>query len=217
MEQWKVKDRAFAYSEDDGYWYPVVITGISSAGVSVRFECDDTEAVVAEDYLDELSLEVGDEVESSDAEGYFYSAVVKQVKGDQLLLEYDDESTEWVAITAVRMADAWQEGDEALIYCEEDGYWYTGVITKIDDDGFHVRYDCDESEETVEADYLDEIYLETGEEVECLDADDEYVSVTVTNVDVEQIQVKFEDGETAWVPFDKLRFFDFEEEEEDEE
>lgn len=214
MQQWKVNDRAFAYSLDDGYWYPAVITKISGEDISIRFECDDTEAVVTEDYLDELSLEAGDEVESSDDEGYFYAAVVKQVKGNQILLEYDDESTAWVDITDVRVPDSWEEGDEALIYCEEDGYWYTGVITQIDDDGFHVCYDCDESEEIVDVDYLDEIYLETGDEVECLNADDEYVSVTVTGVDAEQIQVTFEDGKTAWVTFDKLRFADEEEEEE---
>jgi hypothetical protein len=208
MTTWKVNDRAFAYWEEDGYWYSATITKINDDEITVRFDCDGAEEVVWDDFLDELAISVDDNVECLSAEDEeYYDAVIKQVKGNQILVEFEDDTTEWVDFSKLRLGSDWDVDDPVFAYSEDDDYWYSAVITKIDAEDITVRYDCDGSEEVVSGDYLDEIDIAIDDEIECLDEnDDEYYTVQVKDVEDDRILVEDEDGKTKWVTLDKLRY-----------
>lgn len=107
------------------------------------------------------------------------------------------------------MAEYWHVGDWAFGYFEGDEYWYPVEITDINDDELTIRYDYDDSEETVSADYLVDYATEEGEEgAECWwDEDGVYYAVNVKEVaDDDQVLVEFEDGSAAWVDLSNLRF-----------
>lgn len=101
-----IKNRVFAYSEDDEYYYPATITQIESDDIYIRYD-DGEEEWTTSDYLSPLEVAVGDEVESlwSEDEEY-YMAEVLEVKGEQVRIQWeDDESEEWTTLSALRSWD----------------------------------------------------------------------------------------------------------------
>lgn len=209
METWKVNDHVFAYWEDEGYWYPAIITGINGEDIDVRFDGYEEEATLGADYLDELSVEIDEEVESwwENDESY-YSARITDIKGEQIQVEYEDGSSEWTDISNLRVP-AYEElevGDHVFAYWEEDAYWYPATILGIDDAGIQVRFDGYKEEATVEADCLDELGVEVGEEVESWwKSDESYYPARVNDVNGDQVQVEYEDGSTEWTDISNLR------------
>ena len=106
----------------------------------------------------------------------------------------------------------WQVNDWAFAYSSEDEYWYPAVITKVMGNKFKVRYDCDDSEEVVDADSLDDYRTYAGEKgAECwVEADQVYYPVVIldTHDDDEQAYVKYDDGVKEWTDLSNLRFED---------
>ena len=107
MAEWTTGDRTFAYWEGDGYWYPATITAIDGEDITVRWDEDDSEEVVAADCLDGYSVVVGEtgaESWSTDDDEY-YPVTVNDVQGESIQVEYEDATIEWVDITNLRFAD----------------------------------------------------------------------------------------------------------------
>jgi hypothetical protein len=106
MEYWNVGDRAFAYWEEDEYYYPATITQIDGDDIHVRYDTGEEEWT-NNDYLAEMKVEVGDAVESQWSEdGEYYPAEVTAVNGEQVQVLYEDDSEEWTSINNLR---AWYE------------------------------------------------------------------------------------------------------------
>lgn len=103
---YSINNRVFAYSEDDEYYYPATITQIENDDIYIRYD-DGDEEWTNSDYLADLKVEVGDEVESmwSEDEEY-YTAEVMEVKGEQVRIVWeDDESEEWTTMSSLRTWD----------------------------------------------------------------------------------------------------------------
>ncbi len=212
MKKWKVDSRAFAYWEEDGYWYPATITQVDGDDIEICYDYDNEKEVVTEDYLVELSVAEGDEVESwSAANESFYLATIKEIQGDRILVEYENGITEWTDLTKLRVSGDWQVDDGVFAYWEDDGYWYPATIIEIDGDEITIEYDSGE-EEITNGDYLIDLYVEVGDEVESLwEKDDKYYAATVLEVRDEDVLVKYEDGSTEWSNYERLRLADQEE------
>ncbi len=106
----------------------------------------------------------------------------------------------------------WKIGDWAFVYYSDDEYWYPAEIVKIDGDSFKIRYDYDDSEEWVKADYLQEYSTYVGEKgaESWWEKDEEYYAVSVIEVRDEQVRIKHEDGTIEWTDLSNLRFKDME-------
>jgi hypothetical protein len=101
-----VNDRVFAYSEDDEYYYPATITQIDGDAIYVRYDDGDEEWTEG-DYLSDLAVEVGEEVESmwSEDEEY-YPAEVLAVNGERVQIAWEeDDSEEWTTLSTLRSWD----------------------------------------------------------------------------------------------------------------
>jgi hypothetical protein len=105
------------------------------------------------------------------------------------------------------MAD-WSVGDWAFVYYSEDGYWYPAEILKLEGKRYKVRYEYDDSEETVDADSVADYTTYAGENgAEAYsDEDESYYSVTILDTRDEEVQVQYEDETTEWVDLSYLRF-----------
>jgi hypothetical protein len=217
MDSWKVGDRVFAYWDADGYWYPATITKIEDDDISIRYDDGDEEVTTVE-FLEELEVAVGDEVESWwSSDGLYYEAVVVELQADRIQVQYDDNSTEWTNVGNLRVAaeDVWTVDDRVFAFFEDDGYWYPATITDINDDEVEISYD-DGSTETTTADYLDELELSVGDAVESLWASDGlFYESQIVDINGDRIQVEYEDGSKEWTDISHLRVAASEEEEEE--
>jgi hypothetical protein len=102
MEYWKVGDRAFAYWEADEYYYPATITDIEEDEIHIRYDSGEEEVTNA-DYLEDLTVEVGEEVECASAEdGEYYSAWIAEVTGEQVRVTYEDDTEETTTMSNIR-------------------------------------------------------------------------------------------------------------------
>ncbi len=163
-----------------------------------------------EDFLDTLDITVDDELECQSSEdNEYYDAVIKKVQGKQYQVEYEDGSTEWVDVSKLRLYSSdWEVNDQVFAYFEDDGYWYSAIITNIDGDEITVRYDCDGKKEVLDESYLEELDIFEGDDIECLDPEtEEYIEVIAKQVEDDRILVEDEDGVTRWVTFDKVRYY----------
>ena len=102
MDFWTVGSRAFAYCDEDEYFYPATIITIEGDDLYVGYDTGEEEWTTAE-YLDEFSAEVDQEVECQSAEDdLYYDVTIINVDGDKVEVEYDDESTEWTSLDRLR-------------------------------------------------------------------------------------------------------------------
>jgi hypothetical protein len=102
MEYWTEGNRAFAFWDDDEYFYPATIITIDGDDIFVRFDTGEEEWTNA-DYLEEFIVEVDDEVECKSAQdNLFYDVVVLDVDGDRVEVEYEDETSEWSTLSRLR-------------------------------------------------------------------------------------------------------------------
>jgi len=206
-DSWRAGDRALAFWDADGYWYPATIVSINKDGdVEIRYDDGDEDVTDAE-FLDDPVVAVGDYVENKSADdGMYYEAEVLDVQGDRIEVGYEDDSTEWTTLTNLRVPDweTWEVGDAVLAYWEDDGYFYPAKITDIDDEGIHVRYE-DGTEEVSDSDYLEYLEVMVGEGVECQADDGLYYEAEVVAVDGDKVQVQYEDESTEWAQVSRIR------------
>ncbi len=102
MEYWNEGDRAYAYWEEDEYFYPATIVQIDGDDIYIAYDTGEEEWTTA-DYLDEYSAEVDEDVECMSAEDdMYYSVVIVDVDGDKVEVEYEDETTEWTTLDRLR-------------------------------------------------------------------------------------------------------------------
>lgn len=218
MESWRVGDRAWAYWDADGYWYPAAIVAITDEGeIEIKYDDGDEEVTDAE-FLDDLVVNVGDFVDCKSADDdEFYEGEILDVQGDRIQVGYEDDSSEWTTIERLRLPDfdAWEVGDEVFAFWEGDGYFYPAEIIAIDDDGIRLRYE-DGTEEISDPNYLETLEVMVGEGVECRADDGIYYEAQIVDLDEERVQVEYEDESTAWVDMSQIRI-PAEEVEEDEE
>ena len=102
MDYWEEGHRAFAYWDDDEYFYPATIIGIEDEDIHVRFDTGEEEWTDAE-YLEEYIVEVDEEVEcKSTQDDLYYDAIVIAVDGERVQVEYEDGATEWTTLNRIR-------------------------------------------------------------------------------------------------------------------
>ena len=102
MDFWTVGNRAFAYWDEDEYFYPATIVTIDGDDIFVRFDTGEEEWTDAE-YLEEFIVEVDDEVEcKSTQDNLYYDVTVLDVDGDRVEVEYEDETSEWSTLSRLR-------------------------------------------------------------------------------------------------------------------
>ena len=102
MDFWTEGNRAFAYWDEDEYFYPATIVTIDGDDLFVRFDTGEEEWTNAE-YLEEFIVEVDDEVEcKSTQDNLYYDVTVLDVDGDRVEVEYEDETTEWSSLSRLR-------------------------------------------------------------------------------------------------------------------
>ena len=102
MDYWTVGSRAFAYWDEDEYFYPATIVTIDGDDIFVRFDTGEEEWTNAE-YLEEFIVEVDDEVEcKSTQDNLYYDVTVLDVDGDRVEVGYEDETSEWSTLSRLR-------------------------------------------------------------------------------------------------------------------
>jgi hypothetical protein len=102
MEYWNEGDRAFAYWDEDEYFYPATIISIEGDDIYIRFDSGEEEWTNA-DYLEEYAAEVDEEVECQSAQDdMYYDVTVIDVDGERVEVEYEDETTEWTRLDRLR-------------------------------------------------------------------------------------------------------------------
>lgn len=102
MEFWNEGDRAFAYWDEDEYFYPATVVKIEGDDMFIRFDSGEEEWTDA-DYLEEYLVEMDEEVECKSAkDNQYYDVVVVDVDGERVNVEYEDESTEWTSLNRLR-------------------------------------------------------------------------------------------------------------------
>lgn len=102
MDFWTVGSRAFAYCDEDEYFYPATIVIIDGDDIFVRFDTGEEEWTNAE-YLEEFIVEVDDEVEcKSTQDNLYYDVTVLDVDGDRVEVGYEDETSEWSTLSRLR-------------------------------------------------------------------------------------------------------------------
>ncbi len=102
MEYWEVGHRAFAYWDEDEYFYPATIISIEGEDIFVRFDTGEEEWTDAE-YLEEYMAEVGEEIECKySQDDMYYSATILEVDGERIQVEFEDGVVEWSTLNRVR-------------------------------------------------------------------------------------------------------------------
>jgi hypothetical protein len=102
MEYWNEGGRAFAYWDEDEYFYPATITQIDGDDIHIRFDTGEEEWTNA-NYLEAFTVEVDEEVECKSAQDdLYYDVTVIDVDGDRVEVEYDNETTEWTTLSRLR-------------------------------------------------------------------------------------------------------------------
>jgi hypothetical protein len=102
MEYWTEGNRAFAFWDEDEYFYPATVVTIEDDDIFIRFDTGEEEWTDA-DYLEEFLVEVDDEVECKSAkDNLYYDVIVLTVNGEQVEVEYEDETTEWTTLSRLR-------------------------------------------------------------------------------------------------------------------
>ena len=102
MEYWTEGNRAFAFWDDDEYFYPATIVTIEGDDIFIRFDTGEEEWTDA-DYLEEFLVEVDDQVECKSARIiYTMNVVVLDIDGERVEVEYEDETTEWTILSRLR-------------------------------------------------------------------------------------------------------------------
>jgi hypothetical protein len=102
MDYWTEGNRAFAFWDEDEYFYPATIVTIEGDDIFIRFDTGEEEWTNA-DYLEEFIVEVDDEVEcKSTQDNLYYDVTVLDVDGDRVEVEYEDETTEWSTLSRLR-------------------------------------------------------------------------------------------------------------------
>ncbi len=102
MEYWTEGNRAFAFWDEDEYFYPATIVTIEGEDIFIRFDTGEEEWTDA-DYLEEFLVEVDDEVECKSAkDNLYYDVIVLDVDGERVEVEYEDETTEWATLSRLR-------------------------------------------------------------------------------------------------------------------
>jgi len=102
MDFWTEGNRAFAYWDEDEYFYPATILTIDGDDIFIRFDTGEEEWTNAE-YLEEFIVEVDDEVEcKSTKDNLYYDVTVLDVDGDRVEVEYEDETSEWSTLSDLR-------------------------------------------------------------------------------------------------------------------
>jgi hypothetical protein len=207
MESWRAGNRALAFWDADGYWYPATIVSINKDGdIEIKYDDGDEEVTDAE-FLEDLVVEVGDYVECLSADdNSYYEAEVLEVQGDRVKVGYEDDTSEWTTITNLRVPDfdTWEVGDGVFAYWEDDSYFYPAEITAIDDEGIHLRYE-DGTEEVSDPDYLETLEVMVGEGVECRASDGQYYEAQIVDLDEGRVQVEYEDESTEWTEMRNIR------------
>jgi len=102
MDYWTEGNRAFAFWDEDEYFYPATIVTIDGEDIFVRFDTGEEEWTTS-DYLEEFLVEVDDEIECKSArDNLYYDVVVINLDGERVEVEYEDETTEWSALSRLR-------------------------------------------------------------------------------------------------------------------
>jgi hypothetical protein len=101
MGYWTEGNRAFAYWDEDEYFYPATILTIEGDDIFIRFDSGEEEWTAA-DYLEEFLVEVDDQVENKAKDDLYYDVNVLNVDGERVEVEYEDEATEWSTLSRLR-------------------------------------------------------------------------------------------------------------------
>lgn len=102
MEFWSEGDRVFAFWDEDEYFYPATVVSIDGEDLYIRFDTGEEEWTNA-DYLEEYLVEEDEQVECKSAkDDLYYDAIVIDVDGERVEVEYEDESREWTTLNRLR-------------------------------------------------------------------------------------------------------------------
>ena len=102
MDYWTEGNRAFAFWDEDEYFYPATIIALDGEDIFIRFDTGEEEWTNA-DYLEEFIVEVDDEVEcKSTQDNLYYDVTVLDVDGDRVEVEYEEETSEWSTLSRLR-------------------------------------------------------------------------------------------------------------------
>jgi hypothetical protein len=102
MDYWIEGSRAFAYWDEDEYFYPATVITIEGDDIFVRFDSGEEEWTNT-NYLEEFIVEVDDQVEcKSVQDDLYYDVLVLDVDGERVEVEYEDETTEWSTLSRLR-------------------------------------------------------------------------------------------------------------------
>lgn len=102
MKYWNEGDRAFAFFDEDEYFYPARIIKMDGDDIYIRFDTGEEEWT-SSDYLEEYVVVTGDEVEcQSHKDNLFYDVTVLNVDGDRVEVGYEDGTAEWNTLDRLR-------------------------------------------------------------------------------------------------------------------
>ncbi len=102
MDDWNEGNRAFAFWDDDEYFYPATLVTIEGDDIFIRFDSGEEEWTDA-DYLEPFLVEINDQVECMSArDDLYYDVTVFNIDGERVEVEFEDETTEWTTLNRLR-------------------------------------------------------------------------------------------------------------------
>lgn len=106
MSDWSVGDWAYALSSEDSYWYPAEIIEADGNQYNVRYDEDESEEWLEVASLADYSTEPGEQGAEawSEADESYYAVNVLEVNEEQIQVEYEDGTTEWMDLGNLRFA-----------------------------------------------------------------------------------------------------------------
>lgn len=201
-------DRVWGRWTGDDYWYPGTVEAGMGDQFSVRFDDGDQEDLSAE-RVKPLELPVGLRVLAYPVEqGGWVPGEIVSVDGDEVRLRYDYGEVITTTIRDLRTdfgEPTWHAGNRVFAQWDPEPYCYVGTIRNVQDDKITVEFD-DGDQSTVFGAQVFWLYFVQGQAIEASRRSDRhYEPARVVQLQDEELQVRFEDGTTAWVELKDVR------------
>ena len=209
---WKESDRVLAVKSGDVYWYPGTVLSKAGKDYEVLFEDDGHKETVPATRIVKNDIGVKSEVfvRWKKQPIYYFGSVAKK-EGERLLIHYDDGDEEWTTtgmLKAVRgkIAALCKPGQHVLAPSVHPFLWYPGVIGSLMDGRARIIF-LDGEQLWAPFDQVASFSLKKEDKVLAhWKGGATLYSGTVRQVDGEEVQIDYDDGDAEKASVKNLVF-----------
>src|SRR4029079_10181922 len=135
----------FGYWESDGYWYPLTSVELLDQVARVKFH-DGAKKELPRGQVCKLTLMPGTRVQGDWlGKGVYFPGKVASADEDRVQIEYDDGDIEDTTSMKLRLIpDGFENlevGQPVFAVWDPNGFWYSGMLQKIDGKKYFVKFD----------------------------------------------------------------------------